>query len=268
MSPDLLAQLERYYDTAPRAVARTEDMGPLTLFVAERGWPYYARPRLGAGRVSSEDVVAALQRQRGLGVPQSLEWVHETTPSLSSAAELAGLQVHRCPLLVLGRLTPPARIAGYDVRVVAHHDPSLPQLRAAIAVGFGHGGTSRGTASTEDRDAMLRLGDPDREHHAVALMQAGLLRVVGAFGPDGAVGGGSHSPRDGVTEVTGVAVLPAVRRRGLAALITARLAQDAEASGVRTVFCSADSADVARVYQRIGFRRVGTACIAAPPPAG
>ena len=46
-----LPLLERYYDTAPRATARTEDHGPLTLFVAERGWPFYARPRLGpAGR--------------------------------------------------------------------------------------------------------------------------------------------------------------------------------------------------------------------------
>jgi hypothetical protein len=31
------------------------------------------------------------------------------------------------------------------------------------------------------------------------------------------------------------------------------------------VFLSAASEDVARVYARIGFHRVGTACIAGPP---
>jgi hypothetical protein len=30
---------------------------------------------------------------------------------------------------------------------------------------------------------------------------------------------------------------------------------------VETVFCSAQNEDVARVYARIGFLRVGTACI-------
>jgi len=31
------------------------------------------------------------------------------------------------------------------------------------------------------------------------------------------------------------------------------------------VFLAAQDDDVARVYGRVGFRRVGTACIAAPP---
>jgi hypothetical protein len=34
------------------------------------------------------------------------------------------------------------------------------------------------------------------------------------------------------------------------------------ARGVTTVFCSAQSDDVARVYAGVGFERVGTACIA------
>ncbi len=45
-----LAQLEDYYDSAPRARSRVEEIGPFTLFVAESGWPYYARPRLGWSR--------------------------------------------------------------------------------------------------------------------------------------------------------------------------------------------------------------------------
>jgi predicted GNAT family acetyltransferase len=59
-----------------------------------------------------------------------------------------------------------------------------------------------------------------------------------------------------------VAVLPAFRRKGLARALTALLARDALDRGVSTVFCSAQDDDVARVYESVGFRRVGTACVA------
>ncbi|MGH3715384.1 MAG: GNAT family N-acetyltransferase, partial [Micromonosporaceae bacterium] len=60
------------------------------------------------------------------------------------------------------------------------------------------------------------------------------------------------------------ATLPVVRRRGLGAAVTAALARHALAHGVDLVYLSAGSDDIARVYQRIGFRRIGTACIAEP----
>ena len=56
-------------------------------------------------------------------------------------------------------------------------------------------------------------------------------------------------------------MLPALRRRGIAGHLTWALAADAAESGVRTLFMSADGDDVARVYEGVGFRRVGTACI-------
>ena len=49
---ELLAELERYYDTAPRAMCQTQEVGPFTLFVRRgNGFPYYARPRLGLSEV-------------------------------------------------------------------------------------------------------------------------------------------------------------------------------------------------------------------------
>ena len=41
---DVLAVLETYYDTAPRAAATAEEHGPFTVFVRTRadGWPYYS----------------------------------------------------------------------------------------------------------------------------------------------------------------------------------------------------------------------------------
>ena len=70
-----------------------------------------------------------------------------------------------------------------------------------------------------------------------------------------------HQPVDDVTEVVGVATLPAVRRQGLGGAVTGALVEDALARGVETVFLSAGSEDIARVYARLGFRRVATACI-------
>jgi ribosomal protein S18 acetylase RimI-like enzyme len=257
----LLPRLERYYDTAPRATARAESHGPLTLFVAERGWPFYARPRLGLQDVvRREDVEAVLVRQDELGVPRALEWVHETTPSLAEVAEDAGMSVTRCPLLVLGTLRAPRPPAAV-VRLLGPGGPELAEVRAAVHVGFGAAGTAAGPESVAERDAaMAGDGSMDAVREAIA---TGRTVQAGAFDAQvGAVGGGGHHPRGEVSEIVGVAVLPAYRRRGVAAALASLLAGDALDSGVTTVFCSAESDDVARVYERIGFERVGTACIA------
>lgn len=261
----VLRHIERYFDTVPRATARVEEVGPFTLFVAERGWPYYARPRLAYdGPVQAEDVYAVRARQRELGVPENLEWVDEAAPGLLAAAEAAGLQVHHCPLLMLEELSAPLPACDVEVRLLGPSDPELALVRAAIDVGFQHGGTDVGAASIAERDVSAASQDPGAGAAQRELMDAGLLQVAGAFAAEGAVGGGSHSPRGDVTEITGVAVLPSARRRGIGAAITAALARDARDRGVATVICSAQSAEVARVYERIGFRRVGTACIAEP----
>jgi ribosomal protein S18 acetylase RimI-like enzyme len=254
----LLPLLERYYDTAPRATARTEDLGPLTLFVAERGWPYYARPRLGLQDVvRREEVEAVLDRQSALSVPRSLEWVHESTPSLEQAAREAGMSVARCPLLLLDSLTAPSAPAGW-VRIVDADDPDL----AAIHVAFGAAGTASGPQSVAERDAAVAGASTSLDATREAIRAGRSVQVGGFDDADGPVGGGSHNPRGDVSEIVGVGVLPAHRRRGLAAAVTALLATDAAERGVRTVFCSAESADVARIYESLGFRRVGTACIA------
>ena len=40
--------------------------------------------------------------------------------------------------------------------------------------------------------------------------------------------------------------------------------QDARERGARIVFLTASDDDVARMYERLGFERVGTGCIAEP----
>jgi N-acetylglutamate synthase-like GNAT family acetyltransferase len=181
-------------------------------------------------------------------VPRHLEWVHEVTPSLLPAARAAGLPVAECALMVLGEDIVEPCVDGVSVRMLEPGDDGFDRARAAVDAGFN------------ERDALTV--EPVAEVIATHVTQ-GRMRVAGAFDSDAnAVGGGSHSPRGDVTELTGIAVIPAWRRRGIGAVLAARLARDAHEHGVTTVFLSAASESVARVYMRVGFVRVATACIA------
>jgi predicted GNAT family acetyltransferase len=222
----------------------------MTLFVARTGWPYYARPTLGATHVDESDVRAVVALAERLEVPVSLEWVHETTPSLTGAARAAGLSVTEMPLLVLEGHVTQVPDAGVDVQVLEADDPRFGDVRAAVHAGF----------SNTDEKGAEPVEQWIRDH-----VGQGLMRVAGAFTSDGsAVGGGSSQTRGEVCELTGIATLPSWRRHGVGALVTRALAQDATASGVATVFLSANDDAIARVYERVGFRRVGTACAAQP----
>lgn len=253
----LLTTLETYYDAAPRPRATTEEVGPFTVFLRtdEDGWPYYARPTLGYdGPFTAGHVEVVRERQRELKVPEAFEWVHETTPTLLAAAREAGLHVAECPLLVLpggaDTVTPPVP-EGVEVRMLPADSPDLAAAIAAVSAGFA------GTDELAERSTG-RLPE---------LMRSGVLAMAGAYDGQGAVGGGSHSPRGTTTELAGIAVVPRARRQGIGAAITAALVADARERGIDTVFLSAQDDTVARVYERIGFQRVGTACIAEPPEA-
>ena len=253
----LLSTLETYYDAAPRPSATTEEIGPFTLFLRKEGggWPFYARPALGhEGPIVAAQVEVLRERQRELEVPQSIEWVHETTPTLLSAAREAGLHVAECPLLVLpdGAETFTAPLpAGFEVAMLGPDSPDLAAVVSAVSAGF---------AGSDEVGEKPVGGVRD-------FMRADLMAMAGAYDGQGAVGGGSHSPRGTTSELTGIAVLPRARRQGVGAAITAELVADARRRGMSTVFLSAQDDTVARVYERIGFQRVGTACIAEPPDA-
>src|SRR3984893_13774929 len=95
----LLERIERYLDAAPRSATRQEAVGPFTLFVQDQAWPYYARPALGGSAPSHvAEVTDVLDRQRELGLPETMEWGDESCPSLASLARAAGLEVHALPL--------------------------------------------------------------------------------------------------------------------------------------------------------------------------
>ncbi|MCI0688942.1 MAG: GNAT family N-acetyltransferase [Sporichthyaceae bacterium] len=270
-------RIERYYDAVPRPAARVEEIGPFSLFVSTAApWPYYARPRLGGDphEFSAAEVSQVRQRQRELRLPEAFEWVQEVSPGLLAAATAAGLAVAELPLQLLAGAGPDSRAVGgtagsvpnplVRVRLLDPDDPALAAAQAVASVGFAHGGTAIGTAGTAERDRSV--GEQRKDAHQLlrSRIRTGATVVAVAEDATGPIGVGSHQPMDGVTEIVGVATLPAARRRGIGAAITAALVADARDRAVDLIFLSAGSDEVARVYQRVGFERIATACIAEP----
>ena len=225
-------------------------------------WPYYARPRLGGDgdAFTAEAVEGARARLRELGQPETFEWVHETAPSLIGAIRETGLDVLEVPLLVLDRSLwrppePPPSIA------LRRLDPDEAALDAALAVaevGFGAPGTApgpEGRASATRSRCAAGLSEHMRQR-----LRTGQSVIVVAETPAGPAATGTLRPVGDVAEIVGVATLPAVRRQGLGGAVTGALVEIALEGGVETVFLSAASDEIARVYERLGFRRAATAC--------
>ena len=281
---DVFGRLERFYDAVPRPDARAEEYGGLVLFVREgAGWPFYARPRLHADTPSAADIIAVRNRQRELGLPESFEWVHETTPDLLAVARSAGLEVLLAPLMVLetAALVPDLPVSGAVIRVLDPHAASfaadLAASRAVAQLGFGapHDASPAAVpagnaplvvepAGPAARDA---IPPPDPAVVEAARRRAIDGRAVTAVVDSpvhGILATGTVQRVGDVAEIAGVATLPVARRLGYASQLTATLAREALLHDGRLIFLSAGDDDAARLYSKVGFRRIGTACIAEP----
>ena len=160
------------------------------------------------------------------------------------------------------RPRPPASCCGCSAPATR----SLPAAQAAVELAFAAEGMELGEAGPEARDlAIPGLGDLGFLRDRI---RAGLTAMAVAESvQDGPLAAGSHQLTGGVSEVTGIGTLPSARRRGIGAALTGRLVQHAREHGAAIVFLSAAGADVARMYERLGFRRVGTACFGFPGSA-
>lgn len=260
MSIEQLLRIDACCDSMPRARARVEELGALRLFVGGSGsMPYYARPAGPSVTITTADVEQTRSRQRALGVPEAFEWIDDLVPSLGVAAQTSGLRVARCPLLVLEE----GSRRDARVTILGAESPLLTQARAVAQLAFAPADANEPVGPAQ-RDIAARAIDPaslDGDRRAI---RDGRFIVAVAIDGGGAVACGSVQHDGSVAEVVGVATLPTHRRRGLAGAITATLSAEARSRGMRTVFLSAGDEEAARVYERVGFRRIGTAGLAEP----
>jgi ribosomal protein S18 acetylase RimI-like enzyme len=264
----MLELINEYLDAAPRSAAEPEQVGRFTLFRPTGPWKYYARPRLGLlESITQSDVDRLRSRQRELKLPENIEWVVDITPSLERAAVASGLAVEKFPLMVLGAGAHEARQhpPGIEIRLLSPDEPDFARGHAVAHVGFGAPGTGIGREGARERDDTAATMSVAMVDFQKARARTGLSISYAAFDDDGPLCVGTHQPVGRVTEIVGVATLPSARRRGLGVAVTAALVADARTRGVETVFLSAGSEDVARIYERVGFRRIGLVGSAGPP---
>jgi ribosomal protein S18 acetylase RimI-like enzyme len=252
----VLDRIDRFCDAVPRQWARPVDDGPLRLFTRDGpGWPFYARPVPGGEPVRPADVARVRARQRELRVPESFEWLPAATPSMTEAADVAGLRVTRCPLLVLdGDPVPVEFPPGYAGRLLGPADGDLASasraLHTVVAAAFGF--PAPGAPSATELSGLR-----------TDLVDGRLARLL-VTGPDGPVAAGSAQRAGDVVELVGIGTLAAARGRGLAAAVTALLAAAARDAGAEVIFLAAGDDGASRVYQRVGFRVVGETAMAEP----
>jgi GNAT superfamily N-acetyltransferase len=272
----LLRRVDAYLDAAPSGDATAIDVGPLRAFVSSAPWPFYVRPRpeldlTGPIAVTADDLRRAADVLEAAEQDVSFEWVEQLVPSLGPALLEAGYVVHSFPLLTLDldsrEPSSPAPASSSRARILAGGSPDLRASLAVSDVGFAAAGTAIGPAGPAQRDAAAAALDEAHLEHVTRRVRDGrsVLAVLDDA-RDGVVATGWHQPLGDTTEIVGVATLPAHRRRGAAVEVVDRLLHDARVHGCTLALLTASDDDVARLYDRLGFTRIGTCGAAAPPP--
>ena len=266
--PPVIKVLDAYLDAAPRSGSEAIPSGPFTIFLARGPWGYYARPsrtRDPHHNFTAAEVTAVVDTQRAYEQFVALEWIDECDPSLSDACGGAGLVVTLRPLLTAAPKTVanPFLPNGMHLEVLGPDHPLLAEFRAVVDVAFINTGTAKGRAGVRERDACT-VDQVAVGWMASRIASGSTIAVAAMDEREGIVGVGSAQPvvdlASGIcaAELTGIGVLPSHRRYGIAAAITGALSNEAAVLGVEVLLLSAQSDDVARVYERVGFQRVAT----------
>jgi GNAT superfamily N-acetyltransferase len=171
------------------------------------------------------------------------------------------MRVERYPLLVLDSPREPPPALDVQVRLVSPED-DLARFAAVAWLAFQAPGTAVGPLDPGALETAIARRGSDSVEFERRRLREGLTVSAVAFVDEQPVAFGSHQPVGRVSEVVGVGTLAAYRRRGIAALLTSVLVQDALSRGVDSVFLTAGGEAVARVYERVGFRHLAWGCVA------
>jgi GNAT superfamily N-acetyltransferase len=164
---------------------------------------------------------------------EEAEWLGELHPELREVPSV------RFP--VLANVGAASRLDGAEL--LTADDPRLGVVIGAMGAGF---------ASSDRVQAQEVLDRRDR-------IRAGTLVVAGAFIDGRAVGGALATPVGGVAEISGIAVIPSARGRGLGAVLMSALLDSAD-----LVFTVATSPGAVAAARAAGLADLATACFPAP----
>ncbi|SCX54657.1 Acetyltransferase (GNAT) family protein [Klenkia marina] len=268
--PALLDRIEQYFALSPLPDTPVRPVGGLVVPTGSPEWPYPARPLPGGGPVGATDVEDALALQRAAGLPEAVEWFAERNPGLGASVRAAGLVVDELPLLVAVDDVEVTLPEGVRFYLVGAEDPQLATYQRLAQLAFAVPvGAAAGPVSSSPGVAPERLVDPPQPTDVLRERIAAGRTVMMIAVEDGEpVAVGSHQPLDvdgvGFSEIVGVATLPRFRGRGLGAGLASTLVEHARET-VETVFLAAGDDDVARVYERVGFARIGTTLVGERP---
>jgi ribosomal protein S18 acetylase RimI-like enzyme len=203
----------------------------------------YATPHLGASPTPI-DVAELVAAFREIGRVPRLEYVVSCAPDLETHLLAAGFAVearHEYLICSPDSLVVPPEPAGVDI-AMPESDEELAAMVAAQQEAFGGAFTS----SAEDVARMRRLD----EQGGVVMLARSLV--------DGVVGGGQATPINvGLSEVAGIAVRSAHRRRGIAGAVTAAITARAFGRGAELAWLEASGDTSWRVYDRVGYAPAG-----------
>jgi GNAT superfamily N-acetyltransferase len=257
----------RLFDGLLDAQWRPERVGPFGIWKSVAPWPHPIRPVAGT-RVTDADLDALGARLAELKMNPNIEWVLDEHPELAGLLARRGSEIVRTPALVLDEalsLAAPELPPGFRVARLSPSDSDelILASRAVGDLGFGNPGTAISEVGGAARNAQVADGlDTDAGHafiefSRVRLASDGFAMFV-ISDADGLVARAAVLSGAAGSEVAGVAVLPAYRRRGLAAAITFAAVAYVASTGKSPIALTAASDDVARIYERLGFVRVTT----------
>lgn len=248
---DLITSLQAYQRKAAAHSKRVYPCPPFHLYLHPTDsfrFFNYAIPDCPIEALAQEELDALATAFAAHERTLRFEFLHEYTPRLRHLLDaLAVPQESENPLLVCrpDTWTATPLPAGLEIRRLTP-DSSDEDIAANIEVGSrGFGDEGRGATPERIADLRRRLGLGSEYF---------LARIDGQ--PAGV--GAYMVLLDGMTEVVGIATLPESRRQGIAAAVTAELTRYAFQQGAHTAFLTAADDDASRVYQRSGYRRIGT----------
>lgn len=252
------AQIQAYLRVAASHGRETERIGPfLATFNLSSDNPYlnYAIPDDNADP-SRDDVAALVAAYERRWRRPRLEYIAELAPAVEAALISGGFEVERrtplmvCPTSSEQRLQAPP---GVELFIPSTDE----EIRGIIAAQNEAYGEPPGTPTTE---AIVSFR---------STMQEGMIAVYARDGAtrEPAGGGIATIPVGGLTEIAGIGVREAFRRRGIAAALTIRLLEEAFAAGVTMPFLMAAAEAEERIYARAGFATIGEILHISRPPA-